>query len=211
MSHPDQSTEKTEVTEASETAEMTETVGATAPHPRTRRRRKALLAIREIVIFGMLGALMMVSDVMMNIVPNVHLVGVMIVVLTVVYRWKALFPLYVYVLLIGLAEGIGMWWIPYLYIWTVLWGMVMLLPKRMPKPIAAVVYALVCGLHGFSFGFLWVPSQMLLMSFSWEQALVWWQFGFFTADIPHGIGNLVGSILVVPLVTLIRKLDKRAA
>ena len=50
---------------------------------------------------------------------------------------------------------------------------------------------------------------MLLMSFSFEQALVWWKFGFFTADIPHGIGNLVGSVLIVPMVTLIRKLDKR--
>lgn len=177
--------------------------------PLIRRRRKARLAVYETVIFGMLGALMMVSDLLMNIIPNVHLVGVMIVVLTVVYRAKALFPIYVYVLLIGLAEGIGMWWIPYLYIWTLLWGMVMLLPRKMPRWLAPIAYALVCGLHGFGFGLWWVPSQMLLMSFTWEQALVWWQFGFFTADIPHGIGNLVGSTLIVPLVTLIRKLDRR--
>lgn len=157
----------------------------------------------------MLGALMMVSDLLMNIIPNVHLIGVMIVVLTVVYRWKALFPIYVYVLLIGLMEGLGTWWLPYLYVWTLLWGMAMLLPKRMPKWLAPIVYALVCGLHGFGFGLWWIPSQMLLMSFSFKQALVWWQFGFFTADIPHGIGNLVGSILIVPLVNLIRRLDKR--
>ena len=176
---------------------------------RVSRRKKALLTVYEIAVFGMLGALMMVSDVAMNIIPNVHLVGVMIVVLTVTYRWKALFPIYVYVLLIGLVEGIGMWWLPYLYVWTVLWGMVMLLPKRMPVWLAPIVYAVVCGLHGFAFGFLWVPSQMLLMSFTWKQALVWWKFGFLTADIPHGIGNLVGSTLVVPMVNLIRKLDKR--
>ena len=178
---------------------------------RVSRRRKAVLTIYEIAVFGMLGALMMVSDILMNIIPNVHLVGVMIVVATVVYRRKALFPIYVYVLLIGLSEGIGTWWIPYLYVWTVLWGMVMLLPRRMPKWLAPVVYAVVCGLHGLAFGFLWIPSQMALMGFSWEQALIWWQFGFFTADVPHGIGNLVGSTLVVPLVTLIRKFDKRIA
>ena len=173
------------------------------------RRKKALLTVYEIAVFGMLGALMMVSDLLMNVIPNVHLIGVMIVVLTVVYRWKALFPIYVYVLLIGLMEGLGTWWLPYLYVWTLLWGMAMLLPKRMPKWLAPIVYALVCGLHGFGFGLWWIPSQMLLMSFSFKQALVWWQFGFFTADIPHGIGNLVGSILIVPLVNLIRKLDKR--
>ena len=176
---------------------------------RVSRRRKAVLTIYEIAVFGMLGALMMVSDILMNIIPNVHLVGVMIVVSTVVYRRKALFPIYVYVLLIGLYEGMGMWWLPYLYLGTILWGMVMLLPKRMPVWLAPIVYALVCGLHGFAFGFLWIPSQMLLMGFSWEMALAWWVSGFFTADIPHGIGNLVGSILVVPLVTLIRRLDKR--
>ena len=98
---------------------------------------------------------------------------------------------------------------PYLYVWTILWGMVMLLPKKMPKWLAPIVYALVCGLHGFGFGFWWIPSQMALMGFSFEQALIWWQFGFFTADVPHGIGNLVGSTLIIPLVTLIRKLDRR--
>ena len=173
------------------------------------RSKKALLTVFDIVIFGMLGALMMVSDLLMNIIPNVHLVGVMIVVLSVVYRWKARFPIYVYVVLIGFAEGFGMWWLPYLYVWTVLWGIVMLLPRKMPRWLAPILYTLVCGLHGFAFGFLWIPSQMLLMSFSFEQALVWWKFGFFTADIPHGIGNLVGSVLIVPMVTLIRKLDKR--
>lgn len=180
------------------------------PRPtRVSRRKKALLTVYEIAVFGMLGALMMASDLVMNIIPNVHLVGVMIVVLTVTYRWKALFPIYVYVLLIGLMEGIGTWWIPYLYVWTLLWGMVMLLPKRMPTWLSPIVYAMVCGLHGFAFGFLWIPAQMLLMSFTWKQALVWWEFGFFTADIPHGVGNLVGSTLVVPVVNLIRKLDKR--
>ena len=135
----------------------------------------------------------------------------MTVTLTAVYRRRALYPIYVYVFLIGLIEGIGLWWLPYLYVWTVLWGMTMLLPRRMPKWLAPIAYSLVCALHGFAFGFLWIPAQMLLMSFSWEQALVWWKFGFLTADIPHGIGNLAGSVLIVPLITLIRKLDKRAS
>ena len=175
---------------------------------RVSRRKKALLTIYEIAVFGMLGALMMVSDILMNIIPNVHLVGVMIVVITLVYRQKALFPIYVYVLLIGLVEGAGLWF-TYCYVWAILWGMVMLLPKRMPGWLATVVYAVVCGLHGFGFGFLWIPSQMALMGFSFEQALVWWQFGFITADVPHGIGNVVGSLLTVPLISLIRKLDRR--
>lgn len=179
--------------------------------PPRHHRKRAILTLRELVVFAMLGALMMVSDVVMNIVPNVHLVGVMTVVLTVVYRWKALFPIYVYVFLIGLAEQFGTWWLTYLYIWAILWGMVMLLPRRMPKWLAPIAYTLVCGLHGFGFGLFWAPSQMLLMSFSWEQTKIWWWWGFLTADIPHGIGNLVGSILIVPLVNLLRKLERKTA
>lgn len=182
------------------------------PHREPRRgpvvgKKKPYLTIREVALFAMLGAMMMVSDLVMNIIPNVHLVGVMTVVLTVVYRHKALYPIYVYVGLIGLFDGAGLW-ATYSYVWAILWGMVMLLPRRMPSWLAPIAYALVCGLHGFAFGFLLIPYQMVFMSFSLEQALVWWQFGLPLADVPHGIGNLVGSILVLPLVTLLRKLDK---
>ena len=156
----------------------------------------------------MLGALLTVSDLVMNIVPNVHLGGMFIVVFTLVYRSKALFPLYVYVLLIGLVEGIGTWWFTYLYIWTILWGMVMLLPKKMPKWLAPVIYSTVCALHGFAFGFFWAPSEMLFRNFNFEQILIWWKWGFITADIPHGIGNLAASLLILPLTTLLRRLNR---
>ena len=166
------------------------------------------MTIREIVVFAMLGALMMALDIVMNILPNIHLGGVLIVVYTLVYRWKALFPIYTYVILIGLYEGIGIWWITYLYIWAILWAAVMLLPKHMPKWLAPIVYSIVCAAHGFAFGLLWAPSQMLFFGFTREQTLVWVSIGFITADVFHGFGNLCGSVLIVPLVTLIRKLDK---
>lgn len=165
----------------------------------------------ELIVFAMLGALMCVCDLMMNIIPNVHLSGMFIVVFTAVYRWKALLPIYVYVILIGwLDMGFGPWWIPYLYVWTILWGMTMLIPRRVPKWLAPILYSLVCALHGFAFGFLWIPAQVVLMNFTWEQALVWWGAGFPTADIPHGIGNLCASLLAVPLITLLRRLNKSA-
>ena len=171
-------------------------------------RRKALLSIREMAVFAMLGTLMFVSDLILNVIPNVHLGGMLIVVYTLVYRAKALFPIYIYVFLIGLYEGFGIWWFSYLYIWAILWLAVMLLPKKMPKWLAPVVYSLVCAAHGFAFGLLWAPSQMLFFHLTWENTLIWWRIGFITADIPHGIGNLVGSVLILPLAGLIRKLDK---
>ena len=171
-------------------------------------RHNALLSIREIVVFAMLGTLIMVCDLVMNFIPNVHLGGMFIVTFTIVYRAKALFPIYVYVFLIGLFEGFGAWWFSYLYVWAILWLMTMLIPRKIPKQIAPVVYCAVCALHGFAFGFFWIPSQMLFFHFSFEQVLVWWKWGFITADLFHGIGNLVAGVLIVPLATLLRRLNK---
>ncbi len=174
----------------------------------SRQASKAALSIREIAVLAMLGTLIFVSDIVMNVIPNVHIGGMLIVTYTLVYRAKALFPLYIYVLLIGLYEGIGMWWLSYLYIWTILWGMTMLLPKKMPHWLKPIVYAVVCAAHGFAFGLLWLPSQMLMMNFPVEQIFTWWKWGFITADLPHGIGNLIASTLIIPLSTLLRKLNK---
>ena len=89
------------------------------------------LNVKEIAVFGMLGALIFALKKSIEFLPNVHLVGVFIVALTVVYRKKALYPLYIYVFLDGLFGGFSSWWIPYIYIWTLLWGATMLLPKNM--------------------------------------------------------------------------------
>lgn len=90
------------------------------------------LSTRELTVFAMLGALMYASKMIMEVAPNVHLLGVFTVAFTVVYRKKALYPIYTYVLLNGIFCGFATWWLPYLYIWTVLWGVVMLIPNSIP-------------------------------------------------------------------------------
>ena len=100
----------------------------------------------------MLGALMYASKMIMEVAPNVHLLGVFTIAFTVVYRKKALYPIYTYVLLNGIFCGFATWWIPYLYLWAVLWGATMLLPKRIPEKLRPLVYMLLCAAHGFLFG-----------------------------------------------------------
>ena len=78
------------------------------------------LPIKEICLFGILSALMFVSKIVMEALPNIHLLGMLTVTYTIVFRKKALIPIYVYVFLNGLFAGFNAWWVPYLYIWTVL-------------------------------------------------------------------------------------------
>lgn len=165
------------------------------------------LTVREIAVFGLLGSLMYAAKAIMEALPNIHLVGALIVAYTVVYRKKALYPIYIYVLLCGLFGGFNLWWLPYLYVWTVLWGAVMPLPKRMPKWAATVVYMVVCSLHGFLFGVIYAPAQALLLGLDFNGMIAWIISGL-PFDITHGISNFVCGALILPIVNLLRSLER---
>lgn len=160
--------------------------------------------VRETAVFGMMAALMFASKKLMESLPNIHLVGIFIIALTAVYRWKALYPLYTYVLLEGLFGGFNTWWLPYLYVWTVLWGMAMFLPRQETKWMP-VLYGIVCGLHGILFGVIYAPAQALIFGFNWKTMLAWIAAGF-PFDCIHGLSNLVlGILLIQPLIHVIRR------
>lgn len=162
----------------------------------------------QIALFASFGALMFLSDIAMEALPNIHLIAMFTVTFTVVYRWKALFPIYVYVFLNGIFGGFATWWVPYLYVWTVLWALAMLLPKKMPPIVAMVVYIVLCGLHGLGFGLLYAPSQVLLF-FGGNWSLFWpWVAAGLPFDFIHCIGNVVAGILILPLVKALTALHR---
>lgn len=165
------------------------------------------LTIKEIAVFGMLGGVMYVSKMIMELLPNIHLLGVFIVAFTVVYRQKALYIIYTYVFLNGIFSGFAAWWIPYLYVWTVLWAAVMLLPKNMPKKVQPIVYMAVCAAHGFLFGTLYAPAQAILFGLSF-QGMVAWIIAGLPWDFMHGISNFFCGILIMPLVYALRYAEK---
>lgn len=161
------------------------------------------LTTREIAVFGMLGALMYASKALMEIAPNIHLIGVFIVAFTVVYRKKALYPIYIYVILCGIFGGFAAWWIPYLYVWTVLWGAVMVLPENIPSKLRPVVYMAVCAAHGFLFGTLYAPAQALLFGMNVKGMIAWIIAGL-PWDCIHGISNFFCGILIMPVISVLK-------
>lgn len=163
--------------------------------------------VRELTIFSMLGAVMYASKILMDLAPNIHLIGVFIVAFTIVYRQKALYPIYVFVFITGMLSGFAAWWVPYLYIWTVLWGITMLLPKRMPKWLKPFVYMITCALHGFLYGALYAPVQALLFGLNFDGMVAWYLAGL-PWDILHGISNFFCGILIMPIISILRKLEQ---
>ena len=151
---------------------------------------------------------MFCSKIIMEALPNIHLLGMLTMTYTVAFGKKALIPIYIYVILNGLYAGFSMWWIPYLYIWTILWALTMLVPKKLPNKIKMLVYPAICALHGFAFGMLYAPAQAIMFGLNFEQAIAWILAGI-PFDITHGISNIFTGMLVLPLGRLLDNLMKR--
>lgn len=171
------------------------------------KKRNTALSTREMVVFAMLGSIMFLSKLLMEWAPNIHLLGMFTMVYTLVYRKKALIPIYVYIILLGVYYGFATWWVPYLYIWAILWGVTMLLPKNMPKKVAFPVYMAVCALHGLCYGTLYAPAQALFFGLNFKGMITWIIAGL-PYDALHGLGNLAAGVLIIPLTELLQKLEK---
>ena len=172
------------------------------------KKRSYSAGVRDTTVFAMLGALMFASKIAFETLPNIHLVGMLTIVYTSVYRTRALIPIYIFVIMTGVYAGFSYWWVPYLYIWAILWGFTMLLPKRMPRKIGAVVYPVICALFGLLYGTLYAPAQAIMFGLDFEQMLLWIAAGL-SFDIIHAVGNFAAGFLVIPLSELLGKLDKK--
>lgn len=156
----------------------------------------------EIVLLGMLGAIAYVGQVALSFLPNIEVVSILFIVYTKTFGKKALFPIYVFVLLEGIFWGFGSWWIMYLYIWAILWGITMLF-RRNDSP---VLWAVINGAYGLCFGALCSITQAALFGIGSG-------FAYFISGIPfdivHCIGNFFTALfLYKPLTFLLSKVRK---
>jgi len=166
--------------------------------------------VRDLVIFAVLGSMVFVSRFVTQILPpNVHIVAALLATYTIVYRWRALIPLYIFVILDGAFRGFEPWWIPFLYVWLPLWAIFMVVGKiKMRKETQIPLYMFLCALHGMAFGTLFAPFHALWLNLSWDQMLAWISAGL-GFDIAHAIGNFAAGLLIIPLAQTLRQLEKQ--
>ncbi len=164
--------------------------------------------LAELIMLSLFGGVMFLSKLIMEFLPNIHLLAMFITLFTVIFRSKALISIYTYVFLLGVYGGFSLWWLPNLYTWTVLWAIVMCLPTNMPKGVAVVVYAIVCGIHGLLYGTLGAPIDVLATGIGLHRIWEYIAFGI-PFDIMHCVGNVFASFLVVPLMIPLKKIISR--
>ncbi len=166
---------------------------------------KHLKKAEEMVLFALFGAIMYLTA-QIDIVPNMHPLALFIAAFTVVYRAKALIPIYIFVFLEGLMGGFAPWWYPYLYIWAVLWLLIMLIPRNIPELAAGALIVIAAALHGIAFGLMYMPYNcFVLYGGDWGLAYTSLIYGL-SFDVLHAVGNFVSALLTIPLVRLLCRL-----
>ena len=154
----------------------------------------------EVALFGMLGGLMFGAKTAMMALPNIEPVSLMVMVLVVTFGKKALFPIYIYVLLELTIHGVGLWTLSYLYVWAILAAAAWLC-RDMESPLG---WAVLSGGFGLLFGALCTP--VCLVTGGPAFALSWWLSGI-PFDLLHCGGNFaMALVLFVPLRRLVEKL-----
>ena len=144
--------------------------------------KKKGLVLREVVLFGVLGALTFAAKVAMSFLPNIEPVSLFVMLFAVVFGRKCVYPIYVYVAMELIVYPMDLWSIAYLYVWAVLaLGAWLLKKAEGPLPFAVLSCA-----FGMVFG--------------------WWINGI-PYDISHAIGNFAIALAAfTPLRGLLERL-----
>ena len=162
------------------------------------------LSAKEIVSFSLLGAIMFSSKLITEFLPNIHFLAMFTIAFTVVFRKKALYPIFVFIILTGLFYGFGTWWLPYFYLWPILWGAVMLVPQNLPDKVNMPIYIGIAALHGLLYGTMYAPFQAILFGLNFKSTIAWIVAGI-PWDILHAVGNTCAATITIPVIKVIRK------
>lgn len=163
----------------------------------------AKITVRELALFGVLGALTFAAKYVMSFLPNIEPVSLMVMLFAVVFGRKCLYPIYLYVMMEILFYGISLWNINYLYIWTVL-ALAAYLLRRMEHPLG---WAVLSGAYGLLFGALCGIVDVFIGGFPY--AVTKWISGI-PFDIAHCLGNFTIALLLFgPMRQLMEKLYRK--
>ena len=153
-----------------------------------------------------MAALIFAAKVALASLPNININAVLIILTTLFFGWRALYTVYVYVLLEGLVFGMSIWWFGYLYIWAILVAVTMLFRRN----DAALFWAVIAAIYGLCFGPL-MYLEYFAITGGWSGYFTMWLAGI-PYDLTHCAGNFLFTLVLYrPLHTLMARLLRPAA
>lgn len=135
------------------------------------------------VLCALLAAIMAALQIALAALPNIEPVSLLVLVYTLVFGRDVFYIIYTFVLIEGLFYGFHLWWVTYLYIWS-LWALAVLLLGR-SKDHSPLMWAVASGAFGLSFGALDALPYLVGGPMA---ALSRWIAGI-PFDLAHCLGN----------------------
>ena len=167
-------------------------------------KQKMKLSVKELILFGMLGGIVSLSQIALSFIPNVETVTLFIIIFSLIYREKALFIVFVFVAVMGIVYGFGLWWWGYVVIWALLCILTIKIRKILLK--GSLVMAIYSGIFGLLFGVFFAIPYAIFGGIN--AGIAYWISGI-PYDIIHGVGNyFIMLVLGEPLLKLINRLNK---
>lgn len=160
------------------------------------------MRLRLVALSGILGAVLLVSQIALAPLPNVEVISLLVVLFTLVLGRYIGYSLAVFILLEGVYYGFGMWWFSYLYIWGIL-AVVAYVFRKMQSRLG---WALLCGFYGLIFGALTAIPYFITGGIGGGIAYIVSGIPF---DLIHAVSNFLLALLLLPVLRkLLQKLTK---
>lgn len=161
------------------------------------------MSVHKLTRIALLSAILYVSKVVLEFLPNIELVTFLIIMYTLVFGKETFLTITVFNLFQLIQWGFGSWWITYLYVWP-LFCLVTLLLKKLIKE-EFLIWGIVAGMFGLLFGsmfaLVYIPVDPAYAFAYWISGLPW--------DVWHCVWNFVlMAVLGKPVYTLLKKIKR---
>ena len=162
------------------------------------------ISIRELILFGILGSILTIAKISLDFIPNVEAVSLLVIIYSLIYGKKSIFSVFIFVIMIGLISGFGLWWIGYVILWPALNISTCLLAKFIRNKY--LILSLYSGTFGLLFGFFYAIPYAIFGGIN--AGIVYWVAGI-PYDIVHGLANyFIMLFLGEKIYELLLKLNK---
>jgi len=168
-----------------------------------------MLSVRDLTRLGLMIAVLEVSKLALNHLPNIELVSFWIILFTLTFGLRTIYAIYGFVLIEGMLYGIHFWWAAYLYVWTIL----ALLTRLFHKQQSVLFWSIFSALFGLCFGALCAIPYFVTGALSGGlyngllDGFYWWIAGI-PYDFLHAIGNFCTMLaLYKPIRNIMHRLQ----
>ncbi len=143
------------------------------------------MSVRKMTRIALLSAILYVSKVALEFLPNVELVSLLVILYTLVFGRETILIVTVFNFFELIQWGFGTWWVSYLYVWPLLCFITLLLKKLVKEEF--IIWSIVSGVFGLIFGSLFAVVYLFVDP---SYALAYWISGL-PWDVWHAASNFL--------------------